>query len=669
MEIYAPGSVIAGRYEIASLPHAGGMGVVYFALDHGRGRQPVALKTFRPELLANRGAREKFLEEANAWLTLGQHPHIVELYSVDRVEGRGEVYIAAELILAEEGKLDRHGRRDASLRAWIEPGGMGLEQAIALGIQIVWGMGHAVGAHPDLVHCDLKPANVLVGRDKVEELGGVNRVRVTDFGLVAGLAKAGAVFDRASNEDVGHSVIVKGIGGTPPYMALEQWRGERLDERTDVYAWGLMMAELLSGEMQVQADSREGYRRVHLDGVRLRLPVDLLPDLKSLVAACTARNKEDRPDGWTAVEEALGAVWVQLGYDPLPVGGWTQGVEADRWRQMAALTTIGLSYDDIGRYQAAMDCYKQVLALAREKGDRVFEGAALGNLGIVYAKTGRFDEAEWAFQQNLIITQELGDREGEGKTLSNLGGVYQQIGRYREAEAVLQEHLLITDEIGDRAGEGLALGNLGNVYAYTGQFEDAEAMLREQLIIKRELGDRAGEGLFLGNLGSVYLLTDRYQEAEKMLQMHLAITRELGDRTGEGAALGSLGILYRKTGRDVEAEVLLQEQLLITREVGDFAGEEAALGNLGNVYVQTERFEEAMAAYEKCIAIAEKIGDPSRAAVSNFNLALLTAQLRRLPEALEYAKQAKAVFEQLGQLHYAAKAQAAIDQIKRARSI
>jgi serine/threonine protein kinase len=666
MDIHAPGSVIAGRYEIASLPHAGGMGVVYFALDHGNGRQPVALKTFRPELLSNRGARERFLEEANAWLTLGHHPHIVELYNINRVDGRGEVYIAAELISAEEGKVDRHGRRDASLRAWIEPGGMEVEKTIALGIQIVWGMGHAVRVHPDLVHCDLKPANVLVGRDKVEELGGVNRVRVTDFGLVAGLAKAGVLFEGTGEGESGHSVIVKGIGGTPPYMAPEQWQGERLDERTDVYAWGLMMAELLSGEMQVVADSREGYQSAHLEGVRLRLPEDLLPNLKSLVAACTALKKEDRPSGWAAVEEALGAVWVQLGHDPLPACGWTQGVEANRRRQMVALNEIGSSYLDIGQYPAAEASYRQVLALAREEGDREAEGHALGNLGVVFAQTWRYREAEGAHKECLAIARELGDRPMEGRVQGNLGVLYETTRRNLEGEVAHKECLTIALELGDRAMEGRAHDGLGIVYKNSRRYKEAEVAFQNGLTIARELGDRAGEGRALGNLGTVYGDTGRYWEAEVATQQNLALASEVGDRVGEGIAQGNLGFLYNISGRYLEAEMAFKESLAIALEVGNRAGEGWAFGSLGNLYQQTGQDSEAEAAYRNHLAIAEELRDVSGAATTSLNLAALTAQLGRLPEALAYAEQAKAAFEQLGQPQNAAQAQEAIETIRRA---
>ena len=79
MQVYPSGTLIAGRYEVAGRPLVGGMGIVYLCFDHQEQR-PVALKTFKPEFLPDRAARERFLEEGNTWVRLGKHPHIVRCY-------------------------------------------------------------------------------------------------------------------------------------------------------------------------------------------------------------------------------------------------------------------------------------------------------------------------------------------------------------------------------------------------------------------------------------------------------------------------------------------------------------------------------------------------------------------------------------------------------------
>jgi serine/threonine protein kinase len=91
MKIYPPGTLIANRYEVASRPMMGGMGIVYICLDHEQDR-PVALKTFKPEYLPDRAARDRCLREGHVWVALGRHPHIVRCYQVDRTSDGLEVY-------------------------------------------------------------------------------------------------------------------------------------------------------------------------------------------------------------------------------------------------------------------------------------------------------------------------------------------------------------------------------------------------------------------------------------------------------------------------------------------------------------------------------------------------------------------------------------------------
>ncbi|HHE71962.1 MAG TPA: hypothetical protein ENL34_06765 [Chloroflexi bacterium] len=95
MNIYPPGSRIVGRYEVASRPLKGGMGIVYPCLDH-QDMRPVVLKTFKPEHLPDRAARDRFLREGAARVNLGRHPYIVRCYAMERIGDDREVYLVLE---------------------------------------------------------------------------------------------------------------------------------------------------------------------------------------------------------------------------------------------------------------------------------------------------------------------------------------------------------------------------------------------------------------------------------------------------------------------------------------------------------------------------------------------------------------------------------------------
>jgi len=118
MAFYPSGTRIAGRYEVAGAPLLGGMGVVYLCFDRQEDR-PIALKTFRPEYLPDRAARDRFLQEGETWVRLGKHPHIVRCYQVFQDSPRPEVYLA---LMADHRPDPSHlGRRTGRGQAHCGP--------------------------------------------------------------------------------------------------------------------------------------------------------------------------------------------------------------------------------------------------------------------------------------------------------------------------------------------------------------------------------------------------------------------------------------------------------------------------------------------------------------------------------------------------------------------
>jgi serine/threonine protein kinase len=156
-----PGDWIADRFQIFEV-HEGGMGVVYVVNDHmgAPGRQIMALKTLRDDLLRHRSRRSRFATECRLWVQLGHHPNIVQAHAVEILENRP--YVILELI--QGGDLDR----------WIGSPRLDLVQSLRFGVQFCQGLEHAVrsGLH---CHRDIKPANLMIGDG--------NTLKITDFGL------------------------------------------------------------------------------------------------------------------------------------------------------------------------------------------------------------------------------------------------------------------------------------------------------------------------------------------------------------------------------------------------------------------------------------------------------------------------------------------------------
>lgn len=212
-----PGSRIGqtvSHYQIQDFLGSGGMGDVYGALDL-RLRRRVALKFLRP--LSDPELRRRFICEAQSASTL-DHPNICTIFEVDETEA-GDIFIAMARYDGET--LDRS----------LQQGPLDIRRALHIAVQAGRGL---AAAHDELiVHCDVKPANLLLTRD--------DTVKILDFGIARTLHEAGA----AGGLDA---------LGTPPYMAPEQLRGEAIDQRTDIWALGAVLYESLTGVLPFRGD-------------------------------------------------------------------------------------------------------------------------------------------------------------------------------------------------------------------------------------------------------------------------------------------------------------------------------------------------------------------------------------------------------------------------------
>lgn len=657
MSAYPPGARIAGRYEVASRPLMGGMGLVYLCFDHEEQR-PVALKTFRPEFLPDRAARDRFLREGTAWVNLGAHPHIVRCYQVVRIGDGTEVYLALELVAKEES------RADASLRSWLTPGcPLPADMALLFALQVAWGMAHAAECLPGFVHRDLKPENLLVGADRLSGEAAAHRLRITDLGLATVLEAAGQRPEaggkaHATEDTLRHTHLTRGIVGTPLYMAPEQWRGEPLTTATDIYALGCILYEMVAGHPAVAGRSTAALRQAHCAGEVQPLPRGMTEAVREVVSHCLALDPGGRYPTWPSLEAVLAAAYRQIAGrfvpDPEPAAALDR---ADRVAAGWSYSAMGASYLDLGKAEVARRYFERARAAGAAEGERRLEGAGLCNLGSVYVSLGDARQAIGCYEQALAIDREIGDRSSEWNAQCNLGSAYANLGDARRAIGCYEQSLAIAREIGDRRGEGHSLGNLGLAYADLGDARRAIGYYEQALTIHHEIGDQRGAGHNLGNLGLAYADLGDARQAISYHERALTIAREIGDRRGEGDDLGNLGIAYKDLGDARRAINYLEQCLAIAREIGDRRSEGAALGNLGTAYDALGDARRAVEYWQCAIVILDEIGDVMNAVTIDFNLAALLAQQGRFAEALSHAERATQVFAQIGHTQYAQRAQ------------
>lgn len=219
--------LLGGRYELIELIGSGGMADIHRALDHQLQRE-VAVKILRDPLAKDQSFQENFLHEARAAANLS-HPNIVTIFDFGRDDDT--LYIVMEYIEGTDLKTLIRRRKHLTPLEAVE-----LMKKISDGV----GYAHRAG----LVHCDLKPQNIMVTLD--------NKVKITDFGV----SRALATIQPDEHSDI--------VWGSPQYFSPEQASGGAPSPASDVYSLGAILYEMITGQPPFVADSAADLARLHL---------------------------------------------------------------------------------------------------------------------------------------------------------------------------------------------------------------------------------------------------------------------------------------------------------------------------------------------------------------------------------------------------------------------
>jgi serine/threonine protein kinase/Tfp pilus assembly protein PilF len=608
------------HYRIVEKLGQGGMGVVYRAEDLNLPRD-VALKFLPQSLCGDEDALSRFLHEAQAISKLN-HPNIATIYSL---EDAGEQrFIALEYLPG------------GTLAGKLKAGPLSIEEALEYAIQIAEGLSHA--HQNSIVHRDLKTENVLLTAE--------GRVKITDFGL----AKSG---EGSRLTRAGYTI------GTAAYMSPEQARGEEVDQRSDIFSFGIVFYELLSGGLPFKGVHEAAllYEIVNEQPGQLR---DVRADVPALLERIVGRAMEKNPDrryqsaielladlreARTMAEKGfpsdrslrlprLGRKWLWVGLILIVIPlvtfllkDYQVTITQQEIPSLAVLhiKNLGPASDESYAYGFVQDVIvdiakagvirvapmKDVLSLQDE---RLPIGQIARRLNVRYVLDGTLRREGDMFQLSAQIVD-----AGSGTTVWA-----DRIQRTVREASTLQGRLtqsIITAlnlKPSETVARDITTPKTGNPDAYEyylrATYLFRHKKNRSDVETSRGMFEKAVEldSSFISSwigLGLVCESLGQYSDADSMYGAGLGIARERHDSLGMANCSSRLGVVAMNTSAYAEAENYCSVALEMFMRLGDLSGETAVLNNLGALNSYKGDHAKALEYYSRALKTVRLIDD------------------------------------------------------------
>lgn len=631
-ESSAPNDRWIAGYRVISTLGEGGMGVVYEA-EQRSPRRPVALKVIRGGAFVDEQAARLFQREIQTLARL-KHPGIAGIYEAGRTDS-GQRFFAMELVRGVP--LDAYAGAHS-----LPPDATATElrERLELFLQICDAINYA--HQRGVIHRDIKPANIQVMSDQDAVTSNSRpawqqslQVKILDFGLA-----------RITDADVNATAVLTEVGqiaGTLTYMSPEQARGnpDEIDLRTDVYSLGMVLYELLTGQLPYEIPAGQ-------------LPLALQTICEQAPRPPSAVRKHLRGDLETIVLKAL------------------EKEPERRYQSVLALA------DDIERYlknqpilaRPPSAAYQMRKLIARHRTPFAL-AAALVLLLIAFAVTMAFmfgvqrrerlradraralaereeQKAEQVnrFLQDMLASVDPEQAQGRDVTVREiLDQAAGDIGRELSGEPEVQAALRNT---------------IGTTYLALGLLDDAEPQLRAALAMRQ---DRLGDGhpeviASLNELGNLLNAKGAYASAESVFTISLTQSRATfgGENEAVADAINNLGLAIRYQGRHADAEPLLREALAMRRRLlgNNHRDTAASLNNLALTLYDLGRYNDAEPLYREALEIQQNALGPDHleVALTLNNLALLLRRTGDLTEAEHLYRRALSIQRKmLGEEH------------------
>jgi serine/threonine protein kinase len=493
---------------------AGGYGFAYIVLEETT-LKPYCLKTFRDNSPEGTKEEEEFKREAETWIKVGKHPNLAYVDSVFMIGGRPH-------ILFEYAS-------GSDLRSQIKRGPIPNLIALRYAVQFCRGMTYAQSKLKGFVHGDIKPNNCLIAQD--------HTLKVTDFGQVdfdeSLEATQSFIFNSQTDslcpqtDSFQDTSVINWRAGTPAYMAPEQFdSANKTDARSDIYAFGVMLFEMLTGVRPFRGRKHRECFPQHLTAIPPD-PRSLNPQiprcLSELVLRCLEKTPDRRPAAFRLLESELSSMLWDFHQDKVPKVEPEELTEAESINRGASLMSLG-------QHDQALLIFASVLAVNPQLVP-AWNGKGEAHLGL-----GQHDRAWRCFERAIELDSKFASAwANKGKTLTLMGQHYRAIPCFKRALKLDKESASVWHS------QGQALLKLGHC-------NESMKNFRRALILDPKNFEALNDlGMLLDSLGRTDEAIDAFRRARQLNPRFIEAHCNLGELYCRRGNLHQAIEAYRQT--------------------------------------------------------------------------------------------------------------------------
>jgi serine/threonine protein kinase len=662
------------HFKIKEKIAMGGMGVLYKAIDTNL-RRHVAIKVLRPDLLEHSESRKRFIREARAASALN-HPGIVTVYDIGKESGVD--YIVMEYV---EG---------CTLNEKITSKGLPLEAVTSYALAIVNAL--KVAHEKGIVHRDLKPSNIMITNDDI--------VKILDFGIAKRLSITNG--EKAEDPSVSQLTQTGSVIGTIGYMSPEQIKGENVDHRSDIFSFGVILYELITGKSPFNKDTTVAtmHAIVHEDPEPLRKCREEIPEaLERIANKALAKVRESRYqktsdladdlDRFQNGQEVLHAPVIRPKVKSLAVLYLKNlGKEDDEYLSYGITEDLIVDLTRIGTLRVApmrsiikhkdSDADLEDIARRLEVG-MVLDGSIYQSKSMIRVSAQLVDVLTgknlWANRweepnENLPnVKQSLAEGIRRALKVDTKVVKLAQVGAPEARNPQAYEYYLRgkytlehrKDEGDLEVASGLfrqafslessllaACAGIARTLIIKHEYEEADRLLMSALEDARNRSLLADEANILNVLIDLHSFQSEFDKALEYGERALEIRIEMNDLAGEAQTLAGLISVLNKQSKFAEALELSKRIFEIHISLNDQEKSAAALRNIGSMYTNVGEYDRAMTLSEESLKIARKRGDNALEGACLVNIGIINQYTGNLDEALYHFEQALEIHTKLG---------------------